>query len=248
MKIKKNDNLEILTQIIFTMKKNPVTRGYLFPDAVLKQKADEFINLLDRDIVEFTDRGYSPAKKTELTNARNAVDVFPSDEQLEAIKIDLTTQKDDARRALEKTMRTILNMAENVFGFGSAKHKEFGASDVSRQLDAELVRNARIMTTTAAKYLRDLQPEGLTTDKIDTLTSQRESLDIALDEQAQGISDRDVATEDRVETLNILYLLLTKYAGIGQDIFYEIDEAKYNDYIIYDTPSGLPEVVPTPIG
>lgn len=233
--------------MIFTMKKNPVTRGYLFSDAVLKQKADEFINLLDRDIVEFTDRGYSPAKKTELINARNAVDEFPSDEQLEAIKIDLTAQKDNARRALEKTMRTILNMAENIFGFTSAKHKEFGASDVSRQPDAELVRNARIMIAAADKYLRELESEGLMTAKIDTLTSQRETLDLALDAQAKGISDRDVATEDRVETLNTLYRLLTKYAGIGQDIFYEIDEAKYNDYIIYDTPSGLPEVVPPPI-
>lgn len=78
------------------MKKNPVTRGYLFPDAVLKQKADEFINLLDRDIVEFTDRGYSPAKRTELMEARSAVEDFPSDEQLEAIKIDLTNQKETA--------------------------------------------------------------------------------------------------------------------------------------------------------
>lgn len=229
------------------MKKNPVTRGYLFPDAVLKQKADEFINLLDRDIVEFTDRGYSPAKRSELMEARSAVEDFPSDEQLEAIKIDLTNQKETARRALEKSMRTILNMAENTFGFGSAKHKEFGASDITRQPDAEIVRNARIMSATADKYLRELENEGLTEDKIATLIAQRDELDLAIDAQAKGISDRDVATEDRIEVLNTLYKLLTKYAGIGQDIFYETDEAKYNDYIIYDTPSGLPDVLPPPV-
>lgn len=229
------------------MKKNPVTRGYLFPDAVLKQKADEFINLLDRDIVEFTDRGYFPAKKAELTDARNAVEDFPSDEQLEAIKIDLTNQKETARRALEKSMRTILNMAENTFGFGSAKHKEFGASDITRQPDAEIVRNARIMSAAADKYLRELENEGLTEDKIATLIAQRETLDLEIDAQAKGISDRDVATEDRIEVLNTLYQLLMKYAGIGQDIFYETDEAKYNDYIIYDTPSGLPDVPPPPV-
>ncbi|WP_379965098.1 hypothetical protein [Epilithonimonas sp. UC225_85] len=229
------------------MKKDPVIREFHLTDAVLKQKADEFINLLDRDIAEFTDRGYTPAKKTEFTNARNAVDNFPSDEQLEAIKIDLTTKKEAARSALEKTMRTILNMAENVFGFGSAKHKEFGASDVSRQSDSELVRNAKIMSVTAAKYLTNLASEGLTAAKITTLTSQKDTLDLAIDAQAKGISDRDVATEDRIEVLNILYRLLTKYAGIGQDIFYETDEAKYNDYIIYDTPSSLPEVAPPPV-
>lgn len=229
------------------MKKNPVTREYIFPDAFLKQKADEFINLLDRDIAEFTDRGYTPAKKTEFTNARNAVDNFPSDEQLEAIKIELTAQKDASRIALAKTMRTILNMAQNTFGLASAKYKEFGGSDLARQSDAELVRNARIMVVTAEKYLTELAPEGLTADKITTLTTQKDALDLAIDAQAKGISDRDVATEDRVEVLNVLYRLLTKYAGIGQDIFYETDEAKYNDYVIYDTPSGLPEVVPPPV-
>lgn len=229
------------------MKKNSVSREYIFPDAVLKQKADEFINLIDRDIAEFTDRGYTLAKKTEFTNARDAVDNFPSDEQLEAIKIELTAQKDAARNALAKTMRTILNMAQNVYGLASAKYKEFGASDLARQSDAELVRNARIMTVTAEKYLSDLASEGLSADKIATLSTQRDTLDLAIDAQAKGISDRDVATEDRIETLNILYRLLTKYAGIGQDIFYETDEAKYNDYVIYDTPSGEPEVTPPPV-
>jgi len=229
------------------MKKDPVIREFHLTDAVLKQKADEFINLLDRDIIEFTERGYTPAKKTELINARNAVDDFPSDEQMEAIKVDLTNQKDAARSAMEKTMRTILNMAENTFGFGSAKHKEFGASDLTRQPDAEIVRNARILAAAAQKYLGDLQTEGLTVEKITMLTTQRETLDLAIDAQAKGISDRDVATEDRTEILNVLYRLLTKYAGIGQDIFSETDEAKYNDYVIYDTPSGLPEVVPPPV-
>lgn len=229
------------------MKKNPAAREFKLADAYLKQKADEFINLIDRDILEFSDRGYTPAKKTEFANARDAVDNFPSDEQLEAIKIELTAQKDAARNAITKTMRTILNMAQNIYGLASAKYKEFGASDLARQSDAELVRNARIMTVTAEKYLTDLASEGLTADKIATLSIQRDTLDLAIDAQAKGISDRDVATEDRVETLNILYRLLTKYAGIGQDIFYETDEAKYNDYVIYDTPNGEPEVTPPPV-
>ncbi|KFF07612.1 hypothetical protein [Chryseobacterium luteum] len=230
------------------MKKNQVTRDFKLADSVLKQKADEFIALIDRDITEFTDRGYNTAKKTELAEARNTVDNFPNDEQLEAVKINLTEQKDAARKALEKTMRSIFNMAENVFGQQSAKYKEFGNALISQQSDAEVVRIAKIMSLTAEKYLTQLSDEGLTADKINTLITQRDILDVAIDAQAQGISDRDVAAEGRVEALNKLYRLLTKYAGIGQDIFYETNEAKYNDYIIYDTPSGLPEIPPiTPV-
>ncbi|KFC22604.1 hypothetical protein [Epilithonimonas lactis] len=226
------------------MKKEQVKRDVILADAVLKQKADEFINLIDRDITEFTDRGYNTAKKREFSTARATVDEFPSDEQLEAIKMELTTQKDVARRALEKTMRSIFNMAQNVFGKFSAKYKEFGNAMISQQSDSELVRTAKSTTTTATKYLDELSAEGLTEEKINILTSQRETLDTAIDTQAQAISDRDVATEDRIEALNNLYQLIIKYAGIGQDIFYETDEAKYNDYIIYDTPSGLPDVPP----
>lgn len=227
------------------MKKEQVTRDFKLADSVLKQKADELIGLIDRDITEFTDRGYNAAKKTELTNALHTVDNFPNDEQLEAIKINLTEQKDAARSALEKTMRSIFNMAENVFGLYSAKYKEFGNAGISQQSDAEIVRVAKIMSRSAEKYLSQLADEGLTSEKITILITQRDALDVAIDAQAKGISDRDVATESRIEALNKLYQLLTKYAGIGQDIFYETNEAKYNDYIIYDTPSGLPETLPT---
>lgn len=227
------------------MKKNQVTRDFKLADAVLKQKADELINLIDRDLTEFTDRGYNTDKRNELTTARNTVDSFPNDEQLEAIKMNLTEQKDAARSALEKTMRSIFNMAENVFGLQSAKYKEFGNALISQQSDAEIVRVAKIMSLTADKYFAQLADEGLTAEKINTLITQRNTLDTAIDAQAQGISDRDVATEGRIEALNTLYQLLIKYAGIGQDIFYETNEAKYNDYLIYDTPSGLPELPPT---
>lgn len=51
------------------MKKEQVTRSFRIADPVLKQKADELIALIDRDLAEFTDRGYNPIKKTELTTA-----------------------------------------------------------------------------------------------------------------------------------------------------------------------------------
>lgn len=226
------------------MKKNQVVRDFKLADASLKQKADELIALIDRDIVEFTDRGYNAAKKAEFETARDTVENFPSDEQLESIKMDLTEKKDKARSALEKTMRSIFNMAQNKFGQFSAKYKEFGNAAISQQSDSELVRTATSTINTATKYLSGLSDEGLSAPKIATLTTEREALDVAIDAQAQGISDRDLATEDRIEALNELYRILTKYAGTGQDIFYETDEAKYNDYIIYDTPDGLPDSPP----
>lgn len=225
------------------MKKTMATRNYKLADAVLKQKADEFLNLLDRDI-EFADRGYNAAAKTHFITLRDDVEVLPSDEKLESQKIELTATKDAARSALEKTMRTIFNMASNRFGSQSAQYRSFGNAEISRLPDAELVRVSKIMIIAANANLAEMATEGLTQAMIDSLTTKSEALDVAIDDVAKGISDRDIATEHRIETLNSLYNLVIKYAGIGQDIFYEVNEAKYNDYVIYETVDGLPENPP----
>lgn len=223
------------------MKKEIVTRSYNLADAVLKQKADEFINLLDRDSVEFSERGYDAAAKTNFEAARDEVSNFPSDETFDAQKMQLTAAKDAARSALEKSMRTVFNMAANKFKSEPAKYRAFGDAEISRKPDAELVRMYKVMITAANENLAALSTEGLTQNMIDNISTQGIALDFALDALAKGISDRDIATENRVENLNSLYSLISKYAGIGQDIFYEVNEAKYNDYVLYDTPSGMPE-------
>ena len=223
------------------MKKPVVTRNYKLVDAVLKQKADEFLALLDRDATEFADRGYDKNAKNNFIGAIETINNLSSDETLEASKIGFTQSKDAARSGLEKSMRTIFNMAAIKYGTQSAKYRSFGNAEISRQPDAELVRTYKVMAQAANENLADLASEGLTQYKIDVLTAQGIALDDSIDAVAKGISDRDIATESRVEALNSLYELVIKYAGIGQDIFYEENEAKYNDYVIYDTPSGLPE-------
>lgn len=222
------------------MKKPIVTRNYNFADAVLKQKADELLVLLDRDSVEFADRGYDRDAKDAFVNAIRIVSEQPADETLEGSKMAFTENKDAARSALEKSMRTIFNMAANKFGTKSAQYRAFGDAEISRQSDAEIVRTCKVMVTAARANLPALESEGLTEEKIEKLNSHGIALDESIDVAKKGVSDRDIATEKRVEELNALYALVIKYAGIGQDIFYEENEAKYNDYVIYDTPSGLP--------
>ena len=222
------------------MKKPIVTRNYNFADAVLKQKADELLVLLDRDSVEFADRGYDRDAKDAFVNAIRIVSDQTSDETLEASKMILTENKNANRSVLEKSMRTIFNMAANKFGTKSAQYRAFGDAEISRQSDAEIVRTCKVMVTAARANLPALESEGLTEEKIEKLNSHGIALDESIDVAKKGVSDRDIATEKRVEELNALYALVIKYAGIGQDIFYEENEAKYNDYVIYDTPSGLP--------
>lgn len=224
-------------------KKKIVSRNYNFADAYLKQIADNMSILLDRDIVEFTDMGLTPAKQNDFTQKIQDFANFPSDEQLEGIKVNATQTKNTNRNNLEKIMRTILLIAKLVFKEGSGKYKEFGNANLTQQTDEELVRNATMMGVSANKYLNDLINDGLSLAKIQQLDVAKKAFDDAIDAQRKAISERDSTTEKRVEMGNQLYELVVKYAEIGKNIWYDTNEAKYNDYIIYDTPPTQPDPV-----
>lgn len=229
------------------MKKQVVKRDFNFPDSELMQNSDNMVNLLERDSAEFLDRGVTPAKVTQFIAARDSFANCPSDEKLEGIKQTKTETKNYARAALEQLMRSALIMARNVFGEGTGKYKEFGESDITSLSDDQLVRNAKLLIDAAQKYLADLGAEGMTSDKITSLTQSRLDLDLAIDAQLKAINERDVITEDRIEKANALYALLVKHSESGRDIWYSKSEAKYNDYVIHVTPEIGPAEGPTSV-
>ncbi|TRX41430.1 hypothetical protein [Flavobacterium restrictum] len=228
-------------------KKEVTLTNFAFSFAFLKQLADSTLLLIDRDTVQFTDRGFNPAKRTTFVNALNAFAAFPTDEQMTALKSDITDTKQAQRNNLEKLMRTMLLAAKNSLGENSAKYREFGNTDVSRELDSDLARMGKMMVTAATKYLTTLATEGITATKITTLTTAVTSFDISIDLQTQATNNRDNSTEQRILLANTLYALIIKHSETGKDIWVEESEAKYNDYVIYDTPSGTPEVVTPPV-
>jgi len=224
-------------------KKKEVIRKYNFSDGYLKQISDNTLILLDRDVVAFNDMGFTSTKRSDYVQTLKNFADYPSDEQLEGIKINTTEVKTVTRSELERIMRTIGLIAKIVFKEGTGKYKEFGNTDLTRQTDEELIRNAKIMSVSATKYLTDLASDGLTSLKIQTLDITKQTFDDAIDAQRKAISERDTATEARIELGNVLYELVAKYSEIGKNIWYDNNEAKYNDYIIYNTSTGQPEPI-----
>ena len=223
------------------MKPENVKKDFNFSYAHLKQVGDNILNLIDRDLVEFTDHGFTPAKRTQLVDAIELFANFPTDEQMDGIKVAATIAKDNARKALEAKMRTMFIAAKNVFTENSGEYREFGNSEISRQTDEELVRTGNLMLASANKYASQLLDEGITVTKIDEFQDAKEKLDDNIDLQLSAINNRDTSTENRAKVANVLYHLIVKYCEIGKDIWYETSEAKYNDYVIYNTPSGTNE-------
>jgi len=212
-------------------------RDYNFSDGELKQYADEIISSIKRDIVEFSERGATATRLNALQQKLDIFDELPTDEILEGIKIDATQDKDAARSNAEIAARTILVMAENTFGTESGKYKQFGDAAFSRQSDNQFYRTLKTIKTSADKFLLDLAEEGLTQVVIDNLVGLTTLFDKAIDDQNTAIKSRDIATEERIEAGNTLYTDLVKVCNTGKDIWYNKNEAKYNDYVIYTSPT-----------
>src|SRR6478736_5354282 len=100
-------------------KKDKLVTDFRFPYSNLKQLADSTLLLIDRDIEEFTERGFTPARRTEFQTAVDDFATCATDEQLSAIQMDATAAKDNERKGIEKQMRTFFLMAKIVFGENS---------------------------------------------------------------------------------------------------------------------------------
>ena len=221
--------------------KKEIKTEFNFSFAKLKQLSDTMLQMIDRDATEFANRGFTDAKREAFATQITIFDDLPADAQLEGMKQTATQNKDDARMVLEIEMRTIINMVQIAFKNFPGKQAEFGAFDLTRQSDDELVRTAKALRNSATKYVLELGTEGLTTAKIATVESHRVTLDINIDLQQIAITQRNVCTENRRIEANKLYAILVENSIRGKSIFAEISQAKYSDYLIYNTSSGAPD-------
>ena len=62
-----------------------------------------------------------------------------------------------------------------------------------------------------------------------------------METQSDAIADREIGTMLRIKTANEIYGEISRVCDTGKGIWKEVNEAKYNDYIIYDTLAAKPE-------
>lgn len=66
--------------------------------------------------------------------------------------------------------------------------------------------------------------------------------DTAITKKQQRVSERDTAVSQRITIGNDLYSDLVKLADTGKHIWEDTNEAKYNDYVIYQTVDNMQTV------
>jgi hypothetical protein len=225
------------------MKKKEATRTFKFSDALLITKSREKIAFIQRDAVEFEKFGVTQANVLDLENkvnffADNATDVESLSNQTE-----VTAAKDAKAEILRVAIRDIMARAELKYGVSNAKYRKFGTEALSRQTDAELAMTGKRVVRVGNILLTELAEKGLTPALLASLQTITQDFETLVIDTRIKVGERDIQQEERVELANAIYSVLVSYTNTGQSIWATSNVAKYNDYIIYNTPTGLPPVV-----
>ena len=227
------------------MKKNEVQRIYNFSDGSLVMIGKEKIAFMRRDIDAFNLFGISEANLDTLETALDSFSETVTDIEALNVQVESTALKDLKAEEVRTAIRAIMTRVDLKFGTASARYKKFGTEALAQQSDSELLVIAKRVVRVGTEYLSDLAQNGLTAIMLSGLSDLKDTLENLLIDQKIKIGNRDILQEDRVEEGNAIYKTLAAYASTGMSIWVSSDVAKYNDYVIYNTPSGTHIIEPT---
>lgn len=216
----------------------PTTKNFAMSYSDLVNFANVTVVNMTRDAAEFLLRGVTTVLRTAFDDMITLLENFPNDEFYRADITIAVEAKDIARDALTIKVRDVVQCAIIKWGEGSAQYRKFGVGKISVMSDKEYYTTCRQVVETATGYLADLAPVGLTQPMIDTVDDDSEAFNILLLAVSSAVAARDLKTQERVALANEVYALVAKYCLIGKIIWDDVDEAKYNDYVIYQEEGG----------
>lgn len=218
-------------------------KSFALAYADLMLLASKLVMNMNRDSAEFAARGIDAAKITDFEALGDAFEVFPPDDIYLGEVKDATTAKNILRETVTGEIQLISGFFEQQWGTNSGKYSSLRVKGFHKKTDAEFLFTARVVVEQATKYLADLTDAGLTQALIDTLEADGQLFEDAIIDMINKKELRDTKANERVIKSNELYDYVTKYSRIGKLIWENVDESKYNDYIIYHTPPSIPSKV-----
>ncbi len=216
------------------MKSEELKPVFTLTYADLMQLGDKTERLINRDSADLALYGVDNGTLSNIALLTKTFKEYPSDAELLGLVSEATKDKDEKRTVIHIQMSAIMIRVKNKFGISSATYKRFSTSELSNLSDEEMVHTARRVVRLATEYLPALSEKGLTQDIIDTLSTDTVIFDNSIDAKASAVEIRDRSTQERVTIANNLYTAISEIFDYGKEHYYTRDEAKYNDYLIYE--------------
>jgi len=200
---------------------------------------DSVQSFMVRDTAEFVGFAVDAADITAFLTKITAFEDLPTDNEVANVMIEATATKNTLANDLRVILRTFSERARLAFGADAVKFKLFHTKDLSRLTDSELLVFGRGVKRSASLHSAALAAGGLTALMITDLDTKLDAFEAAMIDQTDAIAARDEATTDRVAKALELYGLLTTHCETGRVIWNGVNQAKYNDYVIFGANGQL---------
>jgi len=214
--------------------------------AMINMSYAELISICDtvhafmvRDTADFAGFGVDAADITAFATKNTAFIDLPTDNFLLAVMIDATDLKNSIANDLRVMLRLFAERARLTFVADSGKYGLFHTKDLSKLTDADLFLFGTEVKEAATLYATELAAGGLTAAMITSLDTKLDEFKVARVAQKEAIADRDIATTNRSAMALELYGLLTTHCETGRVIWNGVNQAKYNDYVIFGASGQL---------
>jgi len=211
-----------------------VNREFAMSYADLIEVCDNFHSCITRDAAEMSVYGVTPLATAAFKTKINEFLAFPTDAILTYDMMSATQHRNTLANNLRIMARTFGVRAKIAFADNTGRYERFVLEDLSRATDGNLLVFCEMVAHEAAKYLVEFEPLGMSQQTIDDFVTATNEFRLAMIAQDDAVMLRDETANLRMKKANELYKLLVNYSNMGKNIWYEVNEALYNDYIIYD--------------
>ena len=214
-------------------------RVYKMSDASLSDTCMRLLVGANRDLATLTNYGWNQARIDAVESARMAFSDLPDDVELTGMMVETTANKNQLRKAATDhcAVEIMLRVSQH-YGEDSPTLKRFRAGELYTTTDHGCWLVMKRILRQATLLLAELSTEGLAQSHLDTLAQYITDLNDAMLAQDEAIDERDRAVQGRIEAGNALYADMVKLADVGKRIWLNIDESKYNDYVLYTNNSA----------
>lgn len=200
------------------------------------------VDSMNRDSTELAVRGVTQTNIDDFEALGNAFEIFPTDDIYKAEISIVAEEKTNSRNICYDKIQRISGYFEQNWGLNSPYYKQLGIRYLSDMRDGDFLVAARRVVQVSTTRLSDLTPIGLTQTEIDDLDAEAQIFEDKIHAIYSKTAEREIKTQERTNLANSLYNELKKYSTIGKLVWENVDEAKYNDYVIHKTVhSGLPK-------
>lgn len=226
------------------MKKKPENPSFHMPMEDLLVLAPEKIAYTRRpdDATALAGRGWSAERITALETSFHDIGKLPTDSELEQEVRGMEQKKNDQRKTTTTLIQTAMGKVNQVHHDESPEYRAFGVRKLYDAGDPAFALLCEQISRVGQRMLVDgddaeqaaYTAAGLTPAEFIAIGAEGDEFRRLIVDVRTAQARRDIGTQQRLRMANPAYRDLAALCETGKAVFISNDEARYNDYVIYD--------------